>query len=374
MGRLSAAAVELLADDASPAAAAERAGLTYASHEGPGISRRRFGRGFAYRSADGGRIEDPEILARIRALAIPPAWREVWICADPDGHIQATGRDARGRLQYIYHPKFREVRDEAKYRHVIGFALSLPKIRTQVAADMGQSADGRRQVLATVVHLLETTMIRVGNRSYAHTNHSFGLTTLEPRHVEISGTRLRFEFQGKSGKMWKLDIRDRRIVRILKTCQELPGQSLFRYVDEDGNPQAVSSEDVNAYLREISGADVTAKDFRTWTGTVMAAGRLAKEAPPETATAARRGLTEVVKTVAAQLGNTPAICRACYIHPAVVDAFLEGALQLGSHKAAAHEGLSDEEATVLAFLVARESGKGAVSAPKRAKRFKGEAL
>ncbi|HEY3798510.1 MAG TPA: DNA topoisomerase IB [Caulobacteraceae bacterium] len=335
----------------APAATAAFAGLSYASPEEPGVSRRRSGRGFVYERADGSRVKDRATLARIRALAIPPAWRRVWISPDPNGHLQAMGYDEKGRRQYRYHARFRELREHVKYQRLIAFAETLPLIRARVEADMARP--GRRQVLATVVHLLETTMIRVGNRSYARDNHSFGLTTLEPRHLQIAGTRLRFSFTGKSGKAWRLDIRDKRIVRILKTCQELPGQSLFRYVDEVGEAQSITSVDVNDYLREISGADFTAKDFRTWNGTVLAATELAQAPAPQTARAGKHSLAVAIRKVAAQLHNTPAVCRACYVHPAVVDAFLAGDLRLDLEGQPANPWLSAAEMAVLSFVRAR---------------------
>ena len=344
------------ANDDSPPATAKRAGLTYASSDQPGFTRRRHGRGFSYSPPAGGKVSDRRTLARFRALVIPPAWRDVWICPDPNGHVQAIGYDEKGRRQYIYHPEFRRLREAAKFRRLIAFAAVLPRVRAQVDADMRQVAHGRRQVLATVIHLLETTMIRVGSRAYARANQSFGLTTLEPRHVEIVGTRLRFDFRGKSGRAWKLDIRDRRIVRILRSCQELPGQGLFRYVDEDGAPQAVTSDDVNNYLRGIAGADVSAKDFRTWHGTVMAATALAECGPQESQTRAKRCVSDAIRQVAARLGNTPTICRRCYVHPAVVDAYMAGELRLEAPELI--DGLSHEETAVLVFLEARQRLSG----------------
>jgi DNA topoisomerase-1 len=339
-----------------PAAAAQFAGLTYASPDQPGIARRRAGQGFSYRGPDGALIRDRPTLERIRTLVIPPAWRNVWICPNSNGHIQAIGYDDKGRRQYRYHARFREVREEVKYHHLIEFAESLPRLRAHVARDMGQSDLSRRQVLATVVYLLESTMIRVGNRSYARVNQSFGLTTLEPRHVEIVGTTLRFAFKGKSGKEWKLDIRDRRIVRILKTCQELPGQRLFRYIDEFGEAQTVTSADVNEYLRQVAGVDVTAKDFRTWNGTVMTATVLAEAPPAECATRRKRQLAAAIREVAARLGNTAAICRKCYVHPAVIEAYLDGSLHLDAGAEAPPEGLRPEEHAVLCFLREWERG------------------
>jgi len=323
--------------------------------DGPGIARRRAGRGFAYRDADGAPVRDPATLARIRALVIPPAWTSVWICPDPRGHIQAMGVDARGRRQYIYHSQFREVRDDAKYGRLVAFARSLPAIRTQVAADMAQRNLGRRGVLASVVYLLDTTMARIGNRAYAEANGTFGVTTLRGRHVRVSGSRLRFSFRGKSGREWKLDLDDRRLARVVRSCQELPGQNLFQYVDEDGETQQVSSADVNAYLREIAGPDVSAKDFRTWGGTVTAAMALREAGPPTSDSQAKRNVARAVRLTSARLCNTPAVCRACYVHPEVFAAYLAGELRLRLDAAgAAWPGLKAEELAVLRFLRRRK--------------------
>jgi len=334
-----------------PVVAAERAGLVYASPDSPGIGRRRVGRGFSYRTAEGAPLQDKEALARIKGLVIPPAWTRVWICPDPRGHVQAMGFDEKGRRQYRYHAQFREVREEAKYRHLIRFAEQLPAIRARVAADMTGPVLGRKRILATVVYLLETTMVRVGNRAYAKANQTFGLTTLEDRHVEVAGTRLRFSFRGKSGREWKLDLQDRRISGVVRRCHELPGQNLFKYVDEDGEPQSVSSADVNAYLREVGGPDISAKDFRTWGGTVMAAVALHEAGPPSSPTAAKRQVSRAIRTAAARLGNTPAVCRACYVHPEVISAYPEGALALQiDEEGTGWPGLRADEKAVLEFL------------------------
>jgi len=356
--------------------AAESAGLTYASTEDEGVHRRRSGKGFSYRGPDGELVRDPDTLARIRKLAVPPAWTSVWICPDPDGHIQAVGLDDRGRRQYRYHPRFRDVRDVAKFRHMMRFAAALPALRRQVAADMAERGLGRRKVLATVVHLLETTMIRVGNPAYAKQNKSYGLTTLETRHVKVEGPQLRFRFKGKSGKVWNLGLRDRRVARIVKTCQELPGQRLFQYLDEAGEPQAVTSADVNAYLKSVTGSDITAKDFRTWTGTVLAAMALAEFERVDSAARAKRNLTRAIEHVSASLGNTPTICRKCYVHPEILTAYLDGALLLEVRETIDTQldqdlpGLRPEEAAVLAFLRARletelTPGATARAAPRR---------
>jgi DNA topoisomerase-1 len=341
--------------------AARFAGLAYASPDAPGIVRRRSGKGFSYRGPDGGRIGDRQILDRIRKLAIPPAWSAVWICEDPNGHLQAVGRDEKGRRQYRYHERFREVRDTAKFHHMIDFALALPCLRQRVAADMAAPGLGRCKVLATVVHLLETTMIRVGNVAYAKQNASYGLTTLRSRHVKVDGAELRFHFKGKSGKLWNLSVRDRRVAKIVKSCQELPGQHLFQYLDETGERQAVTSADVNAYLKDVSGSDITAKDFRTWTGTVIAAMTLAEYACVDCEAAAKKNITRAIEQVAARLGNTPMICRKCYVHPEILTAYLAGAFLLEARETPRDQsgldprGLDPEEAAVLAFLQARMS-------------------
>lgn len=337
-----------------PQDAAISAGLVYVSDTEPGIRRRRAGKGFSYRSPDGKPVKDKDTLARIRSLAIPPAYTDVWICADPDGHIQATGRDARGRKQYRYHPRFREVRDSTKYERMLDFAAALPALRARVDEDMRRRGMPREKVLATVVHLLETTMIRVGNADYVKQNKSHGLTTLNDRHVRIEGSEVRFRFKGKSGKEWNLGIRDRRVARIVKASQDLPGQHLFQYLDEDGERRTVTSGDVNAYLREISGADITAKDFRTWTGTVLAAMALAEYEKADSAAAAKRNVREAIEQVSARLGNTPTICRKCYVHPQVIDSYLSDdlALEIGEEIAEELEepALRPEERKVLDFL------------------------
>ncbi|WP_019833050.1 DNA topoisomerase IB [Sphingomonas sp. PR090111-T3T-6A] len=340
-----------------PRAAARSAGLVHVSDDQPGIGRRRSGKGFSYRDAEGKLIRDPEVLARIRKLAIPPAYTDVWICPRPNGHLQATGRDARGRKQYRYHPSFREVRENAKYEHMLEFAAALPSLRRQVAADMARAGLPREKVLATVVHLLETTMIRVGNADYARRNRSYGLTTLRSRHVDVEpgGAKLRFAFKGKSGRFWRVTLRNRRLAKIVRAIQELPGQHLFQYLDEEGARHDVGSEDVNDYLREISGTSITAKDFRTWAGTVLAATALSRCETCESLVAAKQNIRDVIAQIAAELGNTPTICRKCYIHPHVLDAYLaaETILRAPSKKAPkAKEGIfmTAEEEAVIAFL------------------------
>jgi DNA topoisomerase-1 len=336
-----------LAGDALSAARA--AGLRYVSDQDPGIRRRRAGTGFAYDDAQGRRVADRHTLARIRALAIPPAWRDVWICARADGHIQAVGRDARGRKQYRYHADWRDVRDANKYERMVPFARRLPAIRRRLAADLRKSGLPREKVLALVVRLLEATAIRVGNSEYARTNGSFGLTTLRNRHVAVSADRMRFRFRGKAGKQHEVDVSDRRLARLVRRCQELPGQELFQYVDDDGTSRAIGSADVNDYLREVGGDDFTAKDFRTWAGTVAAARALAGPESPSSATEAKRSVVDAIKVVATQLGNTPAVCRKCYVHPLVIEAFEQGAT-LKTTGASTVRGLSADERAVLALL------------------------
>jgi len=305
--------------------AARAAGLHYVNTDDPGISRHRHGKGFTYRDADGRTIRDRQTLARIRSMAVPPAWTDVWICPSSRGHIQATGRDARGRKQYRYHADWRNVRDEAKFERTIAFAEALPALRRRVELDLRRSGLPRQKVVAAVVRLLETTLARVGNEEYARHNRSFGLTTLRNRHAEVDGDGIRFTFNGKGGKKHTVDLRDRRLARIVGRCQDLPGQSLFQYVDADGEPQRVSSDDVNDYLREATGDDFSAKDFRTWAGTVLAAQALqALAAELDLSTNSR--LLRAVERVARDLGNTPAVCRRCYIHPAIIDSYLDGSM------------------------------------------------
>ena len=344
-----------------PTDVAESAGLTYVTDEAKGITRERDGDGFCYFKPNGQPVEDEATLARIRKLAIPPAWTAVWICTRAGGHLQATGRDARGRKQYRYHPQFRETSEQNKYEHMLEFARQLPAIRARVAGHMALRGLPREKVLATVVHLLETTLIRVGNDDYAKQNRSYGLTTLRNPHVKVEGSELRFHFKGKSGKTWRLQIRDRRVAKIVKACQDLPGQDLFRYVDEAGELRSVTSADVNAYLREITGSDITAKDFRTWAGTVMAALALQEFEAFDTKASARKNLKSAIERVAARLGNTPTICRKCYVHPEILNAYAEGSLLLQIKREAEAElrdelaALKPEEAAVLGLLEARLS-------------------
>lgn len=338
---------------ADPREAAEAAGLVYVSDEDRGIRRERKGDGFAYFKPNGDPLEDEATLERIRKLAVPPAYTDVWICTRANGHLQATGRDARGRKQYRYHPQFRAVRESTKYEHMLEFARALPKIRAQLAEHMALRGLPREKVLATVVHLLETTLIRVGNDDYARENRSYGLTTLRNPHVKVEGSELRFQFKGKSGKQWRLQVKDRRIAKIIRACQDLPGQRLFQYVDEEGVVCEVTSADVNAYLREITGTDITAKDFRTWGGTVMAALALQALAVADTRATQKKNLKAAIEHVASRLGNTPTICRKCYVHPEVLEAYVEGGLQLDVKEAVEGELLKPEEAAVLAMLEGR---------------------
>jgi DNA topoisomerase-1 len=339
-----------------PEAAAKAAGLHYVDDETPGITRVKAGTGFGYRDPKGKTIRDPELLKRLRSLAIPPAYTNVWICPDPRGHIQATGRDAKGRKQYRYHPRWSEIRDTTKYQHMIDFAKALPKIRARVDADMKRPGLSREKVLATVVNLLETTLIRVGNEDYVKENKSYGLTTLRNRHVDVEGKELHFEFKGKSGKMWKLKIANRRVAKVVKACQELPGQHLFQYLDENKERQAVTSSDVNDYLREISGFDITAKDFRTWAGTVLAAMALSEFEAVDSQAHAKKNIKAAIERVSSRLGNTPTICRKCYVHPEVFNSYLDGNLLADIKQEVEDElkqdigDLRPEEAALLALL------------------------
>jgi DNA topoisomerase-1 len=328
-------------------------GLRYVCDDAPAIRRRRAGKGFVYLDARGRRVADAAVLKRIRSLVIPPAWTDVWICAAADGHIQATGRDAKGRKQYRYHADYREAREQSKYDHLVEFAEALPRLRTRVAEHMSLRGLPREKVLATVVHLLETTLIRVGNDEYAKANESYGLTTLKSRHVAVEGSEVRFRFIGKSGKQWSLAMRDRRVARIIRACQELPGQDLLQYFDDDKELRAVSSGDVNAYLREMAGRDITAKDFRTWAGTVLMTRFLRAAGQFESATEAKRAMSAAVKQVATALGNTPSVCRKSYIHPGVTGAYLGGGLTLERAQvsgASGPTGLRAEEAALLSLL------------------------
>lgn len=341
-----------------PVDSARAAGLRYTSDRRPGIRRRGHGSRAAYLSPDGRPLRDRKELARIRALVIPPAWTDVWISPDPRGHLQATGRDARGRKQYRYHPRWREVRDETKYHRMIGFAEALPAIRRRTDLDLRRNGLPRSKVIAAVVQLLEKTLIRVGNDEYAKQNRSFGLTTLRDGHVEVSRGRVRFSFRGKSGVEHEIDLDDRRLAHVVKACRDIPGYDLFQYIDEDGKRQTIGSADVNQYLREITGEEYTSKDFRTWAGTVLAARLLREFERCASESQAKKNIVRAVESVAKRLGNTKAVCRKCYIHPAVLDAYLDGSMvstiaQRARRAARSSHTLSDDEMTVLNLLQKR---------------------
>ena len=303
---------------------AEAAGLRYVTDAAPGIRRQRRGRGFAYFDANGEVIRDKAELERIRKLVIPPRWTSVWICPNPSGHLQVTARDARGRKQYRYHPRYRAVRDETKFGRMIAFSEILPLIRERVERDVALPELARDKVLATVVWLLERTLIRVGNDEYARDNGSFGLTTLRRRHVTVSGAKLRFEFRGKSGVPHSVAITDRRIARVVQRCQELPGQELFQYLDDEGRRQSVDAGDINEYLRRITGRQVTAKDFRTWAGTTLAAASLREMGPFKTEKQAKANIVAAIDQISKRLGNTRAVCRKYYVHPVILEAYFDG--------------------------------------------------
>lgn len=310
-----------------PVLSAKEAGLRYVSDAKPGIKRKKAGKGFIYIDAEGKRVRDSETLKRIRSLVIPPAWTDVWICADPRGHLQATGRDARGRKQSRYHPRWRAVRDETKYERMLLFGTALRSIRTRLEEDLALPGLPRNKVLATIVRLMERTLIRVGNDEYARQNHSYGLTTMRTKHVQVNGSTVVFSFRGKSGKSHTVGVEDRRLARIVRQCQDLPGYELFEYLDESGETHKIDSSDVNDYLRSISGEDFTAKDFRTWAGTVLASLALREFDEFTSETQAKKNVVEAIKAVAQRLGNTPAVCRKCYVHPAVLECYLTGKLQ-----------------------------------------------
>jgi DNA topoisomerase I len=351
---------------------ARAAGLRYVNDGIPGFSRRRKGKKtFAYFDADGQAITDPALVARIRSLAIPPAWQEVWICPSENGHMQATGIDAKGRKQYRYHPRFRQVRDRSKYEHIIDFAQALPAIRGRVEADLSLPGLQRDKVLAAVVRLLETTLIRVGNEEYAKENHSYGLTTLLQRHVDVTGAHIHFRFRGKSGVKHDIDLDDARLAEIVRQCHELPGQELFQYLTDSGDWHDVDSADVNDYLHEIAGEEFTAKDFRTWSGTVLAATALAALSGFTSTAQAKKNIVRAVESVAHKLGNTKAVCRKCYVHPAVFEGYLDGTLveSLNGVGADADSGASQpaaadlrpDERRVLTFLQHRSASQADIA-------------
>jgi DNA topoisomerase I len=353
---------------------AKSAGLRYVSDKTPGITRKRAGASFVYLDPGGKKIHDPDVLLRIRALVIPPAWEQVWICPDERGHIQAVGRDQRGRKQYRYHPRWREVRDETKYEKMIAFVHALPVIRQRVKRDLARPGLPREKVLAAVVRLLETTLIRVGNDEYANSNNSYGLTTLQDRHARISGSQIRFRFKGKSGVEHEIDLDDRHLAKIVRKCQALPGAELLQYVDENSVVRDIGSGDVNDYLREIAGQEFTAKDFRTWAGTVLAARALQAFEAVDSKARMKKNIVQAIEAVAKKLGNTRAVCKKCYIHPAVLDSYLDGSLlqTLGqrARKLDKHLGrLRPEEAAVLVLLqkrLADEAKRAAKPAKRRA--------
>jgi DNA topoisomerase-1 len=340
--------------------AAKEANLRYVTDEKPGITRKRVGKhSFDYVDGAGKPVRDPDTLERIRSLVIPPAWTDVWISPIANGHIQATGRDVRGRKQYRYHPRYRQVRDEAKYGRMIDFAKALPKIHRATGRDLKKPGLSREKVLAAVIRVMEKTLIRVGNEEYASQNDSYGLTTLQDKHAKIRGKRVRFEFRGKAGKEHEIDLEDPRLAKVVKQCQELPGEELFQYLDADGNVVDINSADVNDYLRSIAGQQFTAKDFRTWAGTVLAAKALQALQTINTKAGRKKNIVRAVEAVAQRLGNTKAVCRKCYIHPVVIDAYLDGTLLETLSKMAGKElsenvsKLPPEEAAVLGLLQQR---------------------
>jgi len=348
-------AVEIPAD---PVESAKAVGLRYVTDDMPGIKRVKAGKGFKYVGPDG-QTTSEEDLRRIKSLVIPPAWTDVWICSLSNGHLQATGHDVRGRKQYRYHPRWREVRDATKYNRMIEFGKVLPKIRKRVQQDMRLPGLQKEKVLATVVRLLEVSLIRVGNEEYARENKSFGITTMRDQHVDISGSKLRFRFRGKAGKQHEIEVSDPRLAPIVKRCQDVPGQELFQYLDDDGQRQSIGSADVNAYLKEITGEEFTAKDFRTWAGTVLAARALQELEQVDSQAKAKKNIVRAIEAVSQMLGNTPTICKKCYVHPAVLEAYMYGAL-LSTLRARAEQkiasslgNLRPEEAAVLAFLQRR---------------------
>lgn len=366
--------VDALASPAPPQEAARAAGLRYVTDADPGLRRVRRGRAFSYVDPAGKTVRDRDTLARIKALAIPPAWTGVWIALSANAHLQASGRDARGRKQYRYHAAWRQHRDATKYTRLIAFADALPRVRRRVERDLRDPGLTRTKVLAAIVQLLQKTLIRVGNEEYARTNGSFGLTTLRDQHVEVSGQEVRFEFTGKSGVRHDVTLLDPRLARIVKRCQDLPGQTLFQYVNEAGERQTVGSADINDYLRQAAGAEFTAKDFRTWAGTVLAALALREFRTIRTKAESKRNVVRAIEQVSRRLGNTPAVCRKCYVHPAVLDAYLDGTLfgtvgtATGDALATGRPALSSAELAVLSLLqqrLAKAAAKPGITSPRR---------
>jgi DNA topoisomerase I len=347
-------AVAVVIQEDDPQEFAQAAGLCYVSDEGPGIRRKRRGKGFSYYDVKGDCIQDAEERQRLEALRIPPAWQEVWICPELNGHLLATGRDAKGRKQYLYHPDWNKHRNEAKFRRMLAFGLALPKIRERVDQDLRKQKLSREKVLAIVVRLLGETFIRIGNDEYAQKNRSFGLTTLRDRHVEIAGSTLKFHFRGKHGIEHEIELCDRRLAKLVKRCRDVPGYELFQYYDEDGQRQCVGSEDVNNYLREITEDSFSAKDFRTWAGTVQTALALREIGPFKSKTQAKKNVVQAIKAVAKQLGNRPSTCRKYYVHPVIVEAYENGtllpALDPDNVPPFPDNGLDFEENAVLALL------------------------
>lgn len=336
------------------AAAAEAAGLTYVTDAVPGISRKRVGTGFAYYHPDGSLIRDRALRKRLASLAIPPAWTDVWICPDAHGHIQATARDAKGRKQYRYHPQFRAMRDESKFGRMLQFSQALPRLRDKLERDMALPGLPRRKLLATMVRLLDKTLIRIGNDEYARSNQSYGLSTLRRKHVAVKGHTVTFTFRGKSGIQHEIAVTDRRLARIVQQLSDLPGHEVFKYVDEDGRRQDIGSSDVNDYLRELTGQEVTAKDFRTWSGTMLAARALREMGPPASEREAKRNVNKALDQVAQRLGNTRAVCRKYYVHPAIIAAYHRGVAAPAPGRARRTErpsaALRRDEILVLQFL------------------------
>jgi DNA topoisomerase I len=356
------------------AAESRKLGLIYSTDTAPGIVRRRSGKHFTYFRSRGARIKDSPTLLRIKRLAIPPAWTEVWICPDERGHIQATGRDARGRKQYRYHSHWRQERDTNKFARLLAFARALPRIRRRVKRDLALTGMPREKVLATVVRLLETTLIRIGNDEYARHNDSYGLTTMRNRHARANSSQVHFTFKGKSGRKHEISVRDPQLARIVRRCQNMPGQELFAYEDADGKTHDVRSQDVNEYLREISGDDFTAKDFRTWAGTVFASVALREFSPAKTVTEARKNVVGAIAAVAKLLGNTTAVCRKCYIHPKLLDSYISGKMFVRSKQrkprsfANSAPKLKPDEVEVFAFLARTQRANGKISSKVRAAR------